>query len=657
VTIEAKDRLLKTADVHSLSVLVRVGGEQSWLKAGRFAPSDGPEGLSIDLDPAQEDLRIEPGSWLAAKVSFEAAGIAHVVTTPTIHYQPWFNRNEGVIIPVGTAALVLAAIFAITGVIYVSNPRAILWLRSSSDAAVETLKDVLPGFLVPIVRLLVFDKWLGFLASRRRVVSAWLSAYAAGRCQFADLDNATVELFSSHGVFLDCWVVQQLKGYRPYFEVQLASLKAAQYVPVPVMATTPSSDRQLIVAPSALSIRELIEDVPMALGVVGHGGTGKTTLLGRIGIWAMEANQNRRLLASGAAIPILIRTTTIDILDHVTLELKKGSPASEENLFNPALITAALRARRLIILVDGLSELDGETVAKVCNVFGRLPVMLLCFSARRAFREIAPAYREISPQELEGDDLNRFVSQYIFLNQLRDKWAPLEELLISQHLIELLQKRASRTSLPALFVKLILDTYDPQRDVASGHFPVNLGEAVQRFVRNVKLPADARVVDTEQLVQAATDIAVLCPGTELTPRAVDGTLVRDTLSATYGDNANRLLKELVDGSILISDVDAGGLSVNFSFDPVAEYLAAATSVKHFGADVGDWRQHLGRTLASVSATRNASGYLEALLECIVWIEGNGSIPEVIECELRRALNVKRASEPRREASIENVRLQ
>ncbi|MGG6494810.1 UNVERIFIED_CONTAM: hypothetical protein NY603_17900, partial [Bacteroidetes bacterium 56_B9] len=125
------------------------------------------------------------------------------------------------------------------------------------------------------------------------------------------------------------------------------------------------------------------------------------------------------MLASSTAIPILIRKTTLNIVNHVILELKKGTAVPDANFFDPVLIKAALRTRRLIVLVDGLSELDGGTIDTVGNVFGTLPVTLLCFSARQAFPEIAPAYREINPQELDGKDLNRFVSQYIFLNRLR----------------------------------------------------------------------------------------------------------------------------------------------------------------------------------------------------------------------------------------------
>jgi hypothetical protein len=459
----------------------------------------------------------------------------------------------------------------------------------------------------------------------------------AGRYEFRDLNDATLELFCRDEVFLDWWVSQQREGYRAYFDAQLKSLKAAQYVPSPVLVASQSEEPEFIAVPNALSIRPLIEDSPMAFGVVGRGGTGKTTLLGRIGIWAMEADPNRRLLSQCSALPVLIRKKTVAILDHVTLELKKGTAFPDENFFSPVLIKAALRKRRLILLIDGLSELDAETVDAVGNVFGTLPVALLCFSSRRSFPEVAPMYREINPQELKGADLNRFVSQYILLNKLRDRWSPLEELAISQRLIELLQKRAFRTSLPALFVKLVLDTYDSRRDPRSGPFPVSLAEAVQRFVRDAKVSADAGVVDAEQLVEAATDVAFICLGPELTPRAVDGALVRTTLAAAYGENANRLFKDLVDGNILIADVSPAGLSVGFSFDPVAEYLAAAGSVKQFGLDVTAWRRQLDHATASANASLDASGYLEALLECIIWARTSGPFPEIVEHIVREAL--------------------
>jgi hypothetical protein len=636
LTVQRKDKPLTAANYQKTSIAVRIDNQRDWYEITNYQMSERGGNLFVDLDPTQQSVRIDPGQRIATRISLaDGAGIVTAATTPQMHYLPWFDRHSEVLIPILCVLAAALLFFVLTIAVYAFSPRRICQLLGLSELVADTMREAKLGFLVPVVRLVVFDNWLLHLVARNRVVDAWIGYYKNGSGKFESLSTMVLERFVDHDRFMDCWVSAQLSPYGQYYNAVLAGLNATQYVPVSVIARNMNGEEELIVEPGPLALRSFCNSAPLVAGLVGRGGIGKTTLLGRIGVWLMERNRDERILADNVAIPILLRSTFNDVVSEIILELKKGCQLDDAGIHSPFLIRAALASRRLVLLIDGLSELDDSSQKAIQNISGELSTSLLFFSARRSYRGIGASYKEITPQELQGSDLNRFVSQYIFRNRMDSKLSPRDEIAISTRLIEMLEKRTFRQSLPALFVKLLLDTYDPQTDSQSP--ALSLSEAVQRFIRSIKPVANSGIVDPELLATAASELARLSLGSELFPRVMDGAVVRDCLRKLDSECASGLFKSMLDGGVLLEEVGPSGSIVSFRLDPVSEYLAAMSYIRRLGENERAWELHLGHLTASKAAAAKAAGYLEALLECLKNMDQVLSMPTSLEVTIRGLL--------------------
>ena len=635
--LEAQHYPLNRAKFKQINVLVRPDRELQW-SAVTSRPQNTKQDLNdilIDWDPMEQDIRIDAGERLGEEIELsEGDNLVTSIRLPEIYYLPWLYRHPTVFNTLKVLIVVISAMLCISGVLYLFWPRVLLSVVCVYESILEVIKELkIIAFLSPLIKLL-FDFWLGRLARSERVVKSWSAAYERDSVGFKDLSDDTFRDFAGSPLILDAWVQKHLEQTRAYFNNVLFSLEAGQYVKLPVELTCGSvSHTTEIIEPTARGVGDLIGRESIALGVVAKGGTGKTTLVGQIGLWVMEAEVNRRLLAENAALAVMIRTNTTNILADVVVELKKAFQSSDEKAYDPTLIREAARLRRLVLILDGLSEWDDKSLELTRHLFASLPFSLLVFTSRRSFPDISNGYVEISPKELARSDLNRFVAEYIFLNRARESFSPRQELALSERLIEMIERRSLKSSLPVLFVKLLLDSYDPRRDSGVEAVPVSLAETVQRFVRRTRTALDGEIYDPELLVEAAATLARLSLARAFSPRVIDGGEARRELSKRFEAIGVGLMRALMEGNVIIDYVTAAGSTIKFRLDPVAEYLSAISCIKEFSSDEVVWRRHLVALEASIRVKSEGYGYLEALLECVSSLESLYNLPSFVSRRL------------------------
>jgi AraC-like DNA-binding protein len=319
----------------------------------------------------------------------------------------------------------------------------------------------------------------------------------------------------------------------------------------------------------------------------GDGGAGKTSLAFAIGRWLLagDADGVKRL-------PVLIETA-LERGETVSARVGRwldqqlaGSTAMPPPHLEPELIEALLAAKRLIPIVDHLSEL---TPAAREQLLAALPPGLVVVTSRSdddGFKE-RPLSR-IEPQRIAVERLQAF-----FLDYLRRKGQG--EALSDDDLMPAqaqLKRIVGDKPITVLLAQMFIDDVIANRE--QGLLAGSVPELMLSYVRRLDTPADpalrrrAGLVINEALVQRALRVVALAshrqgkPGEPLfQPLEFSEALAHNALTTPKPsglglaqEQAEALLGYLIELRLLLQPGAAVG-RLRFPLDPLADHLAAA----------------------------------------------------------------------------------
>jgi formylglycine-generating enzyme required for sulfatase activity len=316
----------------------------------------------------------------------------------------------------------------------------------------------------------------------------------------------------------------------------------------------------------------------------GDGGAGKTSLAFAIARWWLEGKPG-----DVVRLPVLIETalgSQESVADRVRSWLRNQLAGAPEDELAPELIDALLAAKRLIPIVDHLSEL---TPAAREQLLAALPAGLVMVTSRSdddGFRE-RPLSR-IVPQRIAVERLQAF-----FLDYLRRKGQG--EALSDDDLMPAqaqLKRIVGDKPITVLLAQMFIDDVIDKRE--EGLLAGSVPELMLSYVRRLDTPADpalrrrAGLVISEALVQRSLRKVALAshrqgPGGQplFQPLEFSDALARSALMAEEPaglglsrEQAEALLGYLIELRLLLQPGAAVG-RLRFPLDPLADHLAAA----------------------------------------------------------------------------------
>ena len=316
----------------------------------------------------------------------------------------------------------------------------------------------------------------------------------------------------------------------------------------------------------------------------GDGGAGKTSLAFAIARWWLEGKPG-----GVVRLPVLIETalgSQESVADRVRSWLRNQLPAAPEEELVPELIDALLAAKRLIPIVDHLSEL---TPSAREQLLAALPAGLVLVTSRSdddGFKE-RPLSR-IVPQRIAVERLQAF-----FLDYLRRKGQG--EALSDDDLMPAqaqLKRIVGDKPITVLLAQMFIDDVIANRE--QGLLAGSVPELMLSYVRRLDTPADpalrrrAGLVISEALVQRALRVVALAshrqgPGGQplFQPLEFSDALARSALLAEEPaglgltrEQAGAFLNYLIELRLLLQPGVAVG-RLRFPLDPLADHLAAA----------------------------------------------------------------------------------
>jgi formylglycine-generating enzyme required for sulfatase activity len=316
----------------------------------------------------------------------------------------------------------------------------------------------------------------------------------------------------------------------------------------------------------------------------GDGGAGKTSLAFAIARWWLAGKPG-----GVVRLPVLIETALAEgetVADRVRSWLRNQLAAAAEEELGAELIEALLAAKRLIPIVDHLSE---QTAAAREQFLAALPPGLVVVTSRSdddGFKE-RPLSR-IEPQQIAVERLQAF-----FLDYLRRKGQG--EALSDDDLMPAqaqLKRIVGDKPITVLLAQMFIDDVIANRE--EGLLAGSVPELMLSYVRRLDTPADpalrrrAGLVIHGALVQRALRVVALAshrqgkPGEPLLqPLEFSDALARSALMAEEPDGlglsreqAEALLGYLIELRLLLQPGAAVG-RLRFPLDPLADHLAAA----------------------------------------------------------------------------------
>ncbi|MFN9487258.1 MAG: SUMF1/EgtB/PvdO family nonheme iron enzyme, partial [Cyanobacteriota bacterium] len=357
------------------------------------------------------------------------------------------------------------------------------------------------------------------------------------------------------------------------------------HVPLEVrlaLATGPEEATRLLTPTDLKSLLE--EGGNHVLLLTGDGGAGKTSLAFAIARWWLAGEPGEMV-----RIPVLIETALSQGetgADRVRAWLVGQLEGAPEGDLEPALVEALLAAKRLIPIVDHLSEL---TPAAREQLLAALPPGLVVVTSRSdddGFRE-RPLSR-IVPQRIAVERLQAF-----FLDYLRRKGQG--EALSDDDLMPAqaqLKRIVGDKPITVLLAQMFIDDVIANRE--EGLLAGSVPELMLSYVRRLDTPADpalrrrAGLEITWALVQRALRVVALASHRQkqngeplFQPLEFSATLARGALMAAEPaglgqgqPQAEAVLAYLGELRLLLqSGAKAGQL--RFPLDPLADHLAAA----------------------------------------------------------------------------------
>ena len=425
---------------------------------------------------------------------------------------------------------------------------------------------------------------------------------------------------------LDRWVEGHLAAARAAFE-RVGTVKERKvHIPLPAML-----DGELLAEPSGQDLRNVFSKKRFCLLVTGEGGAGKTSLAYQIARWAMAAEAKERPCGHPMLpVPIEQELATVESGRDPLLEAIRGQLnvlVGAETSVAEELVEQLLRKRRLLVIVDHLSEMTDITRAKIRPQDPTFAVNALVVTSRLEDDLKGPGKICLQPLRVEGNRLSKFIDGYLEWLGKRDLLEDEEYFEACRQLTRLVGEREITVLLARLYAEQLLAKL---KGDAASDLPENIPELMLSYLNRLNRGVDASKRRDERSVHRdAQIVAWSCLQQTFQPAPAPRAVVEEELSGT---DARQRLEYLETDLRLLQQVEPD--KIRFLLDPLAEYLAALQVVEERGESDEAWQKFFTSIATKPVALEQMRGFLLAVRgSCQAKQEQRVRIPDFVADKL------------------------
>lgn len=421
---------------------------------------------------------------------------------------------------------------------------------------------------------------------------------------------------------LDRWVLKYLETARENFESRPTVKQRNAYVQSPA-----ELDGAMCESVSLSQLQPVFDKPKTAMLIFGEGGAGKTSLTCQLASWAMADKPEDRLCKGHRMLPVLIegnieageKNALIETISgHLKELIGEPEPVSEE------LLSRLLRKRRVLVIVDSLSELDSATRNLINPVRSDFPAAALIVTSRLDDELRSATRTTIKPLRLQSDRLSKFINDYLVNRKKRDSFTDEEYFDSCRRLSQIVGNR----EITALIAKLYAEQMIAGREqTADFNLPRNLPDLMLGYVKIINERVQTNGKETRDVQRAAKILAWAC--LKQTCRPAVAKRIEALKAMKEESDGQTMLGYLEDRLQLIQTVGSGDDDLRFSLDPLAEYLACLHLVEECGRHKRKWEEVFDRINSQPGKPETIRGFLLALRDCCEHKGPDHGVPETV----------------------------
>jgi HEAT repeat protein len=431
-----------------------------------------------------------------------------------------------------------------------------------------------------------------------------------------EISSRFLLLLKFHPRVLDAWVAAHIQSVQEEFQ-KIENVEARKvYIPSPAILNGRTVPQ--------ITSQDLRSKFDRPLLIWGEGGIGKTSLSCQIAQWAMAEQENERL-CQHRMLPILIEEDfdceaedcKQSLLDAILGQLRILS--NEEEPISEELLERLLRRRRILVIVDHLSEMNEQTRKTIDPEKPDFPINALIVTSRQEEKLGRVNKTTIKPLRIMGNRLSSFMEAYLMQQGKRDLFTDSEFFDSCSHLSRMVGQREVTAMLATLYAKQLITAKLEALKEISG-LPDNIPELMISYLNELNRDLkdstfDKDKFDDRTVHQDAKAVAWACVQEMYHP----STIRRETAIAALAareEKAEEHLQYLEERLHLIQTVGATKDHLRFTLDPLAEYLAGLQLIDTYKANESQWLEFLKQAQTKSDTPATISGFLGAVEDCL-----------------------------------------
>ena len=559
-------------------------------------------------------------------------------TATNLEYGRWFERmrdryREEILVVLSVIGLSFLYVLALL-CCFLFNP--VILVRISKALSADASGDSLIHKPVQLVSLALHTIVLPRLACHPRTVRAWIACYKAKKADFGDLAPGVRSRYLNEPDVLDAWVATRAADAGEAILSKRVAAERSVFVDLPV---TLEEKDGFEAVPKRSGVVDMVRTVlgrkPGVMAVCGAGGGGKTTFAAQVARWAWSEDEKERAFRH-RAIPVWIDFDTRDLLGAVIEELRKMVRRDETD---EDIVKALLASKRVLVIVDGLTERRRETQLHIWHIYGKE----VEFNALVLTGRVEPNMERVPVVRLsliEDRTIRSFIGQYAASAHRNVKFTDRTQDEIASRVLAIVGQRERKVPMTPLLVCLFVKSAAEQIE-RDGKFELdNYVESVPETVIDYLKSVNPQYEDTPDRLDDAFMIAVVkalsraaiepdfVPG-DLESEEIGGAIERARSKYLDGSGSARvdaetIVRRLVANDVLEKRSVAGNEWLRFKFDPIAEYMAAIDFLEDCGPRDADWAALFQKLERKDFA---GAGFLSCLFDVVSTYADSFAVPE------------------------------
>ncbi len=437
-----------------------------------------------------------------------------------------------------------------------------------------------------------------------------------------------------HPRVLDAWVDRQAKNVADAFAHKSTVNDRRVYIPMPVVM-----EGTTIAELTGSALQARFSEGRQCLLVWGEGGIGKTSLACHLAKWAMSADRSERL-AKHRMLPVLLE-------QELDFKVADGKDAFREAIrgqlqamidsaepIADAFLEKLLRQRRLLVVVDRLSELSDSTRQVIRPGHPDFPANALIVTSRIEETLDNVPKTMMKPLRIEGNRLSSFLEAYLTQCQRRELFTDPEYFDACSQLSTMVGQRHVTVLLAKLYAEQMI-ALKTQTDQGFGRqMPDNIPDLMLSYLNELNRDHGPQDPNHRVVHQVAKVVAWECLKQTYRPGGALRAVVLAALQQHLAVDEMTAVAHLAYLENRLRIVQAVGPTqdqICFALDPLAECLAALHWVEQYGGSLPQWQDWLMQADGMPGAP--IQGLLLAMRDCCMSRGAMLGIPDVILDEL------------------------